>query len=124
MHEGPSQSIPAPAIQFFDSGVKTEKGEVKAGPVYGDMTKGRHGTFLRVPHGFVTPVHTHTEDYFAIVVKGIAANQKPGAPVVALIPGSYWFQKGEEAHITQCISKEDCLFFIVGSGKFDFLPKN
>lgn len=35
-------------------------------PAYGDLRSGRHGTFVRMPAGFKSPVHTHTEDYFAV----------------------------------------------------------
>lgn len=121
-HEGPSVSIPASQISFFGSGVKTEKGELFAGPAYGDLQHGRHGTFIRMPHGFVSPLHTHTEDYFAVVIKGVGANHAPGGKVVPLPAGSYWFQKGEEPHITQCLSRQDCLFFIVQPGRFDYVP--
>ncbi len=121
-HEGPSVSTPAGQITFFGSGVKTDKGELFAGPAYGDLQNGRHGTFIRMPHGFVSPVHTHTEDYFGVVIKGVGANQAPGGKAVPLPAGSYWFQRGEEAHVTQCLSTEDCLFFIVQPGKFDYVP--
>jgi len=69
VHEGPSVSIPAEEISFIQTGVKTEKGELQGGPAYGDLQNGRHGTFVRMPAGFKSPVHTHTEDYFAVVVE-------------------------------------------------------
>lgn len=122
VHEGPSVSIPVDQISFFGSGVKTDKGELQAGLAYGDLQHGRHGTFIHMPAGFVSPVHTHTEDYFAVVIKGVGANQLPGGKIIPLAAGSYWFQKGEEAHVTQCLSKEDCVFFIVQPGKFDYVP--
>jgi beta-alanine degradation protein BauB len=121
-HEGPSVSTPAPNIKFVGSGVRTEKGELFAGPAYGNLQQGRHGTFIRMPHGFVSPVHTHTEDYYGVVIKGVGANQMPNGKIVPLPVGSYWFQKGEEPHVTQCLSKTDCLFFIVQPGKFDYVP--
>ena len=122
VHEGPSVSTPVDQISFFGSGVKTDKGELQAGPAYGDLQHGRHGTFIHMPAGFVSPVHTHTEDYFVVVIKGVGANQLPGGKIIPLAAGSYWFQKGEEAHVTQCLSKEDCVFFIVQPGKFDYVP--
>ena len=122
VHEGPSVSTPAAQIKFLGSGVKTDKGELEAGPAYGDLQHGRHGTFIHMPHGFVSPVHTHTEDYFGVVIKGVGANPLPGGKIIPLAAGSYWFQKGEEAHVTQCVSDEDCLFFIVQPGKFDYVP--
>ena len=121
-HEGPSVSTPADQIRFFPSGVKTDKGELMAGPAYGDLAHGRHGTFIHMPAGFISAVHTHTEDYFAVVIKGVGANQLPGGKIIPLPAGSYWFQKGEEPHVTQCLSKQDCLFFIVQPGKFDYVP--
>ena len=48
-----------------------------------------------------SPVHIHTEDYFAVVVEGIGANHAPEAEAVPLPTGSYWFQRGEEAHVTE-----------------------
>jgi hypothetical protein len=77
VHEGPSVSVPAGEIEFIDTGVKTEKGELQAGPAYGDLQNGRHGTFVRMPAGFKSPVHTHTEDYFAVVVEGVGSNHAP-----------------------------------------------
>lgn len=121
-HEGPSVSTPADQIKFGGSGVKTDKGELLAGPAYGDLAHGRHGTFIKMPHGFVSGVHTHTNDYYAVIIKGVVANHAPGGKVIPLPPGSYYFQTGEEAHVTQCLSKTDCLFFIVQPGKFDYVP--
>jgi len=123
VHEGPSVSIPASDISFINTGVKTDKGEVLAGPAYGDLQKGRHGTFVRLPAGFKTPVHTHTEDYFGVVIDGVGSNHPVGAEADPLPKGSYWFQRGEEAHVTECLSETDCLFFIVQPGKYDFIEQ-
>jgi len=121
VHEGPSVSIPADEISFIQTGVKTDKGHLQAGPAYGDLQNGRHGTFVRMPAGFKSPVHTHTEDYFAVVVEGVGSNHPVNAEAVPLPKGSYWFQRGEEAHVTKCLSETDCLFFIVQPGKFDYV---
>jgi hypothetical protein len=66
--------------------------------------------------------HTHTEDYWGVVIAGVAVNGTPGSPDMALPVGSYWFQKGGERHITKCISPSECIFFISQNGKFDYLP--
>jgi len=121
-HEGPSVSIPADQIKFVHTGVKTEKGELMAGPAYGDLQHGRHGTFVRMPHGFKSVVHTHTEDYYAAVIEGVGSNHPVGGRALRLPKGSYWFQRGEEPHVTECLSKTDCLFFLVQPGKFDYAP--
>lgn len=122
VHEGPSVSTPAAQITFVPTGVKSPKGlELKAGPAYGNLGAGRHGTFVRMPAGFVSAVHTHTEDYYAVVIEGVGANGLPGEKDLPLPAGSYWFQRGEEAHVTKCLSKTDCLFFINQPGKFDYV---
>ena len=122
MHEGASVSIPADQIGFGATGVKTDIGELFAGPAFGDLTTGKHGTFIRMPAHFVSDPHTHTEDYFAVVIDGVGANGPVGATDLPLPKGSYWFQRGEEAHVTKCLSDTDCLFFLVQPGKFDYLP--
>jgi beta-alanine degradation protein BauB len=121
-HEAQSVSIPAPNIKFVKTGVKAGAGELEAGPAYGNLQTGRHGTFIRMPAGFVSAIHTHTEDYYAVVVKGVGANDPASATPTPLPVGSYWFQRGEEDHVTRCLSKTDCLFFIVQPGKFDYVP--
>jgi hypothetical protein len=120
-HEGPSVSIPAPEIAFIPTGIKTSTGEVFAGPAYGNLGTGRHGTFIRQPPGFVSPNHTHTEDYYAVVVKGVIVNTQTGGKEIRLPAGSYYFQRGEEDHVTKCVSETECLFFIVQPGKFDLV---
>jgi hypothetical protein len=118
---GASVSTPAAAITFGATGIKTSAGELSAGPAYGNLGKGKHGTFIRMPAGFVSPVHTHTEEYFGIVISGVGVNVKPDAEDVPLPVGSYWFQRGKEKHVTKCISGTDCLFFIYQPGKFDYV---
>jgi hypothetical protein len=117
-----SISIPADSVSFGATGVKTDAGELKAGPAYGNLATGRHGTFVRMPAHFVSPLHTHSADYYAVVIKGTAVNTQDGRNDIALPIGSYWFQRGEEKHVTKCVSDTDCLFFIVQSDKFDYLP--
>lgn len=117
-----SISIPADVIGFAATGVKTEAGELKAGPAYGNLATGKHGTFVRMPAHFVSPLHTHTADYYAVVIKGAAVNTQDGKNDLVLPIGSYWFQRGKERHVTKCVSETDCLFFIVQPDKFDYLP--
>jgi hypothetical protein len=75
-----------------------------------------------MPAGFVSPLHTHTEDYWGVVISGVAVNGKPDSSDVQLPVGSYWFQKSGEPHITKCISPNECIFFISQNGKFDYVP--
>lgn len=117
-----SISVPAPQVQFGPTGVSDgTHGELLAGPAYGNLSKGPHGTFVRMPAGFVSHTHIHTGAYWAVVIAGVAVNGKPNTTDVLLPVGSYWYQKGGEPHVTQCVSTSECLFFISQDGAFDYV---
>lgn len=119
----PSVNIPVTQLQYGKTGVTDGvHGELQAAPAYGDLAHGAHGTFIKMPAGFVSPIHTHTGDYWGVVISGVGANGVPGSADVPPRVGSYWFQKGGERHITKCISSNECIFFINQSTKFDYLP--
>lgn len=114
----PSISVPNAQLHWFDTGV----GPLKAAPAYGDLAKGPHSTFVRLPPGFVSPLHIHTGDYYGVVVSGVVANEVDAkVPDRPLPPGSYWFQKGNVNHVTKCLSTTECIVFITQSTKFDYL---
>ncbi len=114
-----SVNLPVTELKFFETGV----GPLQAAPAYGDLSKGAHGTFIKMPAGFVSPVHTHTADYYAVVIDGVGANGAPGSVDVPLPSGSYWLQKGGEPHVTKCISATECIFFLVQPEKFDYVTR-
>lgn len=116
-----SVSVPVSEVKFFDTGV----GPLKAAPGFGDLSKGAHSTFVKLPAGFVSPLHTHTEDYYGVVITGVVANEvDASAKDRALPPGSYWFQKGKARHVTKCLSANECVVFITQPGKFDYVNAN
>jgi len=118
----PSVSTPVTQLKYGPTGVSDGvHGELNAAAAYGDLAHGPHGSFVKMPAGFVSPVHTHTDDYWGVVISGVAANGLPGSKDVPLPVGSYWFQKGGEAHVTKCLSPNECIFFISQNGKFDYV---
>jgi len=112
-----SLSIPVTDMHYIATGI----GPIEVAPGYGDMSKGAHSNFVKIPGGFTSPPHTHTDDYYGVVVAGVIANGQEGAQDIPMPPGSYWFQKGREKHVTKCISSTECVFFVTQPGKFDFL---
>jgi len=117
-----SVSTPVTALTYGPTGVSDGiHGELNAAPAYGDLARGAHGTFIKMPAGFVSKVHTHTGDYWGVVISGVAVNGLPGSKDVPLPVGSYWFQKGGERHVTKCISSNECIFFISQNEKFDYV---
>ena len=53
-----SLSIPSAQVKYKDLGGP------QLGTVWGDSAKGAHGSFLRLPKGFVSPAHLHSGDYY------------------------------------------------------------
>jgi beta-alanine degradation protein BauB len=95
--------------------------DILAFDAYGKAAKGPHAAILKWPKGFKSVLHTHTGDYYAVVISGVMANYRPGDKIVHLSAGSYWFQKGGEPHITECFS-ENCTAVLVQNMKFDAQP--
>jgi hypothetical protein len=76
-----SLSVPANQVKYKDLGGP------QLGTVWGDSAKGPHGSFLRLPKGFVSPVHLHTGDYYGVIVEGSVSNAEADQPEAALGPG-------------------------------------
>ena len=113
----PSLEIPADQVQYKDQG----QGGPQLGVVWGDPSKGPYGAFLRLPKGFVSPVHLHTGDYSGVVVEGTVTNAEIGQLEIPLGAGSYFFQRGNVDHVTKCVSNTDCLFYLSQSKPLDFI---
>jgi quercetin dioxygenase-like cupin family protein len=121
LNGGTSVSNPASHYVFKDTGARgiNPKTGIQVSNVWGDVTKGAHGAFFRFDPGFVSPVHTHTYDYYAVVIKGTLQNYQPGQTPANLGPGSYWYQRGKQTHTTACVSNEPCEIYIVQGAQFD-----
>jgi len=92
--------------------------DIMVSNAYGNVTMGPHATITKFPKGFRSVLHSHTGDYYAVVITGVMSNYRPGQTPKHLGPGSYWFQKGGEAHITECFA-DDCTVVLVQDVAFD-----
>jgi quercetin dioxygenase-like cupin family protein len=121
LNNGTSVSNSASHYTFHDTGARGTDGKTKIefSDAFGTMTTGQHGTFFTFTPGFISPVHTHTYDYYAVVIKGEMENYEVGVTPIKMGPGSYWYQRGKKAHTTVCLSKIPCEIFIVQNQKFD-----
>ena len=110
-----SLGVPAYEVKYKDLGGP------QLGTVWGDANTGAHGSFLRLPKDFVSPAHTHTGDYYGVIVEGTVTNAEAGRQEIVLGTGSYYFQKGKADHVTKCVGDTDCLIYISQSRAFDFI---
>ena len=92
--------------------------------VFGEMNKPAPVGFLfKVPGGFRPGPHTHTQDYYSVVLEGLVHDFVPGADEGAAIgPGGFWFQAGNKLHDNHCASATPCVIFIYSPSGYDYLP--
>ena len=114
--------VPSANLKWADLDPKGAPG-VKIAPVWGDPTKGAFGAFLKMPAGFTAPLHTHTNTFKIVVVKGTFIQGPEGAKSFSLGPGSYLLQPGGNyRHTTGCGKASTCVFFVQSEGAFDLIP--
>jgi hypothetical protein len=88
---------------------------VELAPLWGERAKGEAGTLLRAPAGFKSGLHSHTADYWALVVTGEWAHWVPSTGEgrgVRLSPGAHWTQARTQLHEDACVSKTPCVIFL------------
>ena len=85
---------------------------VELAPLWGNRAQGEAGTLLRTPPGFDSGLHSHTADYWAVVVQGTWKHWVPstGEGVgLTLEPGAHWTQIHTQPHQDACVSKIPCV---------------
>ena len=111
--------IPFPEVRFVEEAPDQPQ---RLGPLWGVRSEGAAGTYLKVPAGFEAPLHSHTADYRAIVVKGTWSHWVPGGGGEAqgkpLPVGSYWTQRADEPHKDACISAEECIILLINDNPY------
>ena len=121
---GPGQPVfmPPGDLKWTDLDPNGAPG-VKVADLWGNHAKGAFGAFLRLPAGFVAPLHTHTHAMKVVFLTGTYIQAPEGKAEVRLGPGSYMMQPGGNyRHTTSCDKASDCLFFVESNGAFDLKP--
>lgn len=114
--------LPAAQLKWVDLDPTGAPG-VKIATLWGDPAKGEFGAYLKLPAGFVAPLHTHTHDMKVVFISGTYIQAPDGKPEVRLGPGSYMMQPGGNyRHTTSCDKAADCVFFVESKGAFDLKP--
>jgi hypothetical protein len=95
---------------------------VELAPLWGARAKGEAGTLLRVPGGFESGLHSHTADYWAVVVQGTWKHWVPstGEGVgLKLDVGAHWTQIHTQLHQDACVSKVPCVIFLFNKNPYE-----
>jgi beta-alanine degradation protein BauB len=96
-----------------------------ASDIHGDGSKGAHFSYLKLPAGFVTPPHSHSSDYWAVLVQGKmthwAANGGSEADAKQLGVGDLTFMPAKTEHVSKCFPGSECVMAMMQKGKFDFI---
>jgi quercetin dioxygenase-like cupin family protein len=115
--------MPAEKIPYA---VETPGQPQRLGPLWGIRAKGPAGTLLKVPAGFRAPVHAHTADYRAVVIKGRWTHWVPETSEgkgIELLPGAYWTQKADQMHADACVSDTECVILLINEDPYiTYLP--
>jgi hypothetical protein len=99
----------------------------RLGALWGHRSTGPAGTLLKVPGGFVAPVHMHTADYRAVVIEGTWKHWPEGGSkdkAAALRSGSYWTQKARLWHADACVSKTSCTILLINTDPYKTVVKS
>ncbi len=89
--------------------------------IYGDLeTKGPTNFFMKYSAGVKAPPHTHSGDYYAVVVSGRFRHYLESEDECKILtPGAMWFQRGDVVHQDACIGDEDCILNVFWPRGFD-----
>ena len=94
--------------------------------IEGDGTKGAYEGYLKLPAGFESPPHTHTNAYWAVLVQGKmthwATNGGSEKDSKQLGVGDLTYMPAKLEHISKCYPGADCIVVVMQKGKFDFIP--
>jgi hypothetical protein len=91
--------------------------------VRGDPAKTPISMLIRMKRS-VLPMHSHSADYQAVVVKGTMKHWAKGedeSKSPRLPPGSWWYQPGKQVHTDACLD-EECLLYVHNTGILDTIP--
>jgi quercetin dioxygenase-like cupin family protein len=93
---------------------------VSMATVWGDPSKGPHGTYTKFAPGYDAGMHTHSSDVWIVVIKG-AYLYKDESGEKRVGPGDFIRVPGGHKHWSGGDKAEGALFYEEGSGKFDLI---
>jgi anti-sigma factor ChrR (cupin superfamily) len=98
-------------------------GGVQLATLWGDPLRGPFGALLKMPAGFVSPMHRHSNDERVVVLQGASVHwTKGGSRETAprMTTGDALLMPAGVDHVSAATDEEDCLELITMEGRFDF----
>ncbi len=110
---------PTTELKWQESGIP---GGVTISPIYGNIMKGEHLTFVKFPAGTKVPMHVHATDYVGVVVSGNMRHPVKGKPEtnILLPPSSHWSIPANLEHETECLPGVECIALMYQKDQFDY----
>ncbi len=99
-------------------------GGVQMASLWGDPMTGPFGALLKVPAGFESPRHRHSNDERVVVLRGTSVHWTEGGSretAQRVTTGDFLIMPSGMNHVSAATDEEDCLEFITMDGKFDFI---
>ena len=91
--------------------------------LWGDRTKPvQYAMYLKMPAGFDSGRHTHTNDYHAVSIQGRWVHSNEDGKPHQLTAGGVAFQPGKLVHRDECRGTTDCIILVYQMGPGDFIP--
>ena len=94
---------------------------VQVATLWGDMSKGGYGAFVRLPADQKHPLHIHTHSLKVVIISGEFVYGPEGGPEQSYGAGSYLMIPGGLKHSSASGSSE-LLMFQESTGKWDLKP--
>lgn len=90
--------------------------------LWGDPMRGPFGAILRVPAGFESPMHTHSQDERVIQLQGRSIHwTRYRSEHPTMNPGDYMMMPAGVEHVSATSGEEESIEFITMDGAFDFV---
>jgi len=91
---------------------------------FGEADGTQHGTLVRVQPGMGIPPHFHSLEARGFVLRGDVEIPVPFNQTnpTSMLPGGYFSVPAMAVHEMNCVSTEECIFYLRQDGDFDFTP--
>ena len=88
----------------------------------GNPAEGAFTFMAKFPAGYVSDVHSHSNDFAGVVVSGTLHHGRSADDFVSMTAGDTLAQPGSEVHYTACAEETECIIVGHMGGAMDTLP--